>query len=132
MGITGLFTGGWRSNFTYDRIALLFGVTISSPSQSECHTYKGVMKKACRESDAWWEKMNSPPMAPYVSMTISMSGEKVARMKESPARMLPMMVILRQPYLLHRALVIGPLRTMTYKKVIILTMLYNLAFPSLI
>ena len=45
---------GWRINFTYDYIALLFGVTIFPVLQrAPC---KGVMRKACRASDAWREK----------------------------------------------------------------------------
>ena len=48
------FTGGRRINFTYDYIALFFGVIFFPVLEQEL--CKEVMRKACRVSDAWREK----------------------------------------------------------------------------
>ena len=48
---------GRRINFTYDYIALLFGVSVFPVLERE--PCKAVMRKACRGSDAWREEMVS-------------------------------------------------------------------------
>ena len=55
VGNTGLFTDGWRNNFTYDNTALPFWRNHFIPVL-EREPCKEVMRKACRVSDDWREK----------------------------------------------------------------------------
>ena len=51
-----LKTGGWHNNFTYDYIALYF-LAYPFPSLLIAGARLRVMRKACRVSNAWREKM---------------------------------------------------------------------------